>query len=149
MPPTNVPVELTLGHRFVLITSTEESEAPEEAEAALENVVPMSGQYQWLAEMSANPGLQMDPGAVTANNTYAVAPFVAFINSLLGGLVDSGVNYTGALYLQDHVLKDGQWIRGGGHIFKLMADGSPVVQEANIGGDAFEVEILISVTVIP
>jgi hypothetical protein len=147
MVPPNAQALLTLGHRFV---AHAESESLGGAEAsALQDVVAMSGQYNWLAVRAADAGLQFDPGPKDTDGTYAVAPFKAFLDDLLTGLVDDGVTYTAGLFMEDHVLKEGRWVPTGGQLFRLLANGAPLVQEASIAGVAYDVEILISVAVNP
>jgi hypothetical protein len=144
------PIDLTLGLRFVpAAIPSIEGAVLTPSQLALQNVVAMSGQYRWLAGKSADMTLQLDPGPSGLDNTYAVAPFSAFLDGLLAGLVDPGVTYTGELFLQDHILKDGRWVIGFGHIFKLVADGDPLRQEARIELAEYEVEILISVAIVP
>ncbi len=149
MPPF---VQLTLALNFVQSTapSFPSSEGPGSTpnQGYLENVVAMGGQYRWLAVQSADSSLQMDPGPKDPQTGYAVAPFTNFLDDLLAGLVDPGVSYTSELFLANHILNDGQWIRGSGHILKLLANGDPLIQEARIVGLEFEVEILICVQVV-
>jgi len=141
---TNVPVELKLAHRFIAASSSEE-ELPE---PPLENVVVMSGQYRWLAEQAGHTDLELDPGTPGTGNTYAVQPFRDFLDELLEGLVDPGITYSAELFRQDHTIQNGAWSPGFGHVFKLLADSVPVLQDARIGSSNFTVEILISVEVV-
>lgn len=138
-------VQIALGHRFV---AHKDSEKPPESESsAISNVVAMSGHYAWLAAHVANVNLRFDPGMKSPSGAYAVAHFKDFLDNLLTGLVDHGVTYTAGVFMEDHQLKDGRWVPGDAHLFKLLANGLPVVQEANISGVAYDVEILISVAV--
>jgi len=154
MPPpaTATSIQLALGLNFLRVPSQNlpEEEGPETTpeEQLLDNVVPMSAQYQWLAAQAQANALQFDPGVPDPINGYAVASFIAALNQMLLGLVDAGITYTAATYIIDHVLKGGHWVPGGGNIFKLMANGMPLSMEARVDGVDYQVEILMSVEVI-
>jgi hypothetical protein len=156
VPPDSIPpspdIQLTLGYRFVARAAPTfggEPSEPPPGEVALENVVQLSPQMSWLAVQAEDDSLTFDPGVPDPVTGYPVAPFVAFLDDLLAGLVDPGIDYTCELYLMNHVLKEGRWVDGGGHLFKLLADGGPLLQEARIAGADYDAEILISVEVIP
>jgi hypothetical protein len=145
-------IQMTLGLRFVRTTSSSllASEGPgtPPGGGAPEDVVPMSAQYQWLAVRANANTLQFDPGQKDPQGNYAVAPFLAALNLLLATLIDPGISYSAEIFMPGHQIKDGRWLDGGGHIFKLLANAVPLVQEASIADLDFQVEVLISVEVI-
>jgi hypothetical protein len=149
---TGTSIQLALGLNFVPAVSQNlppgDGPDPLPGEELLDNVVPMTRQYQWLAAQAEARALQFDPGLKDPLSGYPIAAFVSALNALLQQLPDTGINYTAAPYYPNHVLRNGAWVPGGGHIFKLLADGVPVVIEARVQSLDFQAEILISVEVV-
>lgn len=139
-------IRMTLGHRFVQLPLPEEE--PEPGEGPLEDVLPLSSQYRWLAERAGDDTLEIDPGTYDSVNGYPVTPFTDFLDDLLGRLPDPGITYTSELYLLNHVIREGHWTSSLGHIFRVLANDEALTQEARIGDDYFDVEILVSIEVL-
>lgn len=146
------PVRIALGLHFV---RTNHGALPAGAgptlqpgQQALNDVVVLSDLHRWLAALAQDTTLSMDPGPQNPDGSYAVAPFLNFLNAQLAGLSNPPGDYTGTLFMGWHIIKDGQWVEVGGHLFKLMGQGMPVTQEARLNGVDFLVETLISVEVL-
>lgn len=146
------PVRIALGLHFVRTThaglSAGAGPTLQPAQQALNNVVVLSDLQRWLAALSQDTTLSMDPGPQNPDGSYSVLPFMEFLNAQLAPLSNPPGDYTGALFMGWHIIKDGQWVEIGGHLFKLMAHGMPVTQEARADGVDFLVETLISVEVL-
>lgn len=145
-------IQLTLGLNFVrsLPPDLPEGTASDSRPYALglQNVVTLSDSYCWLAVRIGALSPQFDPGARDPTTGYGLAPFSTFLEDLVGEMGPPELPHHVELFRMDHVLEDGRWIRGEGHTFRLLANGSAVVQSANLAGEAFDVEILISVRVV-
>jgi hypothetical protein len=141
-------VQLTLGLRFVPRPASEESGSPPGGSGALQNVVALAPQQSWLVARAANGALTLNPGLYNTATGYPVAPFAEFLDGLLAELVDPGVVYSSELFLMDHIIKEGEWIRGMGHMFRLLANGEALVAEARVADGEYDVETLVSVRVI-
>lgn len=146
--PASSPAQLTFGLRFVAHPANAEAPADPGGTPMLQNVVALPPQLAWLCQRAANGALLLDAGTYSPQGGYPVAPFATLLDGLLAELVDPGVFYTSELFLLDHIIKDGQWIRGLGHMFRVLANGAPLVQETLVGGVGYDVEILVSVQVV-
>ena len=144
-------IQLSLGLNFVRSLPPDLPEGtasdPRPYSLGLQNVVPLSAAYRWLDVRIGEVSPQFDPGKRDPTTGYALAPFSAFLEDLVGGLSTPELPHHVELFRMDHVLEDGRWVRGQGHTFRLLANGGAHVQSANLASEAFDVEILISVRV--